>query len=65
MITISICIAALITLFVMAIYKWSSQAMDNIMQVQSGKKWEEVEGLDGKSYWMPAGNKIKTKSTIK
>lgn len=65
MIAIIICIAILITLFVMAIYKFSNDAMDRIMQVQSGKKWEEIEGLDGSTYWLPEGNEIKTQSTIK
>jgi len=61
---LAFCIICII-LMVIYIYYLSDDAMNQIMLVESGKKWEEVEGLDGKTYWMPENNCIKTKSTVK
>jgi len=58
------CIIGII-LIVVYITKYSNEAMDQIMPVDSAKKWIKHEAADGNIYWMPKEYSVKVKSTIK
>ena len=61
---VAIIVAAAIT-FVLAIGRWSNQAMDAIFGKEERTRWVEKKGLDGKKYLLPEGFNTKVRTTAK